>query len=127
VLPYVDSKEQLVTELYIRDVSISFKFYADLGFTPIRTLVDFAEFTWEGHRFMLEEHKEWDWPSIPKHPQANIRVMVPDVDKYWLLAMDMKAPVLKPIDDRKYGLRDFTIVDPDGFAIRFASRLNDIN
>jgi len=127
VLPYVDPNEQLVTELYVRDVNRSFKFYADLGFIPIRILDDFAEFTWEGNRFMLEEHKDWDWPSIPMHPQGNIRVMVPDVDNFWILAKNMKVPVLKPINDREYGLRDFTIRDPDGFAIRFASRINDSN
>ena len=125
--PYVDPNEQLVTELYVRDVNRSFKFYAGFGFTLIRILDDFAEFSWEGNRFMLEEHKDWDWPSIPTYPQANIRVMVPDVDKFWILARDMKVPVLKPINDREYGLRDFTIRDPDGFAIRFASRINDSN
>ena len=127
MLPYVDSTEQLVTELYVRDVNRSFKFYAGFGFTLIRILDDFAEFSWEGNRFMLEEHKDWDWPSIPTYPQANIRVMVPDVDKFWILARDMKVPVLNPINDREYGLRDFTIRDPDGFAIRFASRINDSN
>jgi hypothetical protein len=33
--------------------------------------------------------------------------------------------VLAPIGDRDYGLRDFTILDPDGFGQRFASLLND--
>jgi hypothetical protein len=28
-----------------------------------------------------------------------------------------------PIGDRYYGLRDFTIRDPDGFGVRFASVL----
>src|SRR5262245_65583591 len=28
-----------------------------------------------------------------------------------------------PLADRYYGLRDFTIADPDGFGIRFASAL----
>jgi uncharacterized glyoxalase superfamily protein PhnB len=49
--------------------------------------------------------------------------MVPDVDRYWKLAADMSARVVVPIADRYYGLRDFTIADPDGFGIRFASRL----
>ena len=52
---------------------------------------------------------------------------MPDVDNFWVLAKDMKVPVLKPINDREYGLRDFSIRDPDGFAIRFASRINDSN
>jgi NAD(P)H-dependent FMN reductase len=31
--------------------------------------------------------------------------------------------VVSPIADRYYGLRDFTIADPDGFGVRFASTL----
>jgi hypothetical protein len=31
------------------------------------------------------------------------------------------VPVVVPIGDRGYGLRDFTVADPDGFGIRFAS------
>jgi hypothetical protein len=31
--------------------------------------------------------------------------------------------VLAPIADRDYGLRDFTIADPDGFGVRFGTRI----
>ena len=121
---YVDPTEQLVTELYVRDVKISSEFYKQFGFEPVRELPDFAEFAWEGHRFMLEEQK--DWPPVPEHPQANIRVMVPNVEDFWETAQEMGARVLKPIADREYGLRGFTITDPDGFAVRFATRLSDL-
>ena len=49
--------------------------------------------------------------------------MVADVDAYWDTVRGMNATVLASIADREYGLRDFTILDPDGFGIRFASRL----
>jgi uncharacterized glyoxalase superfamily protein PhnB len=49
--------------------------------------------------------------------------MVPDVDAWWQRATDMGARVLSPISDHDYGLRDFTIEDPDGFGIRFATRI----
>jgi uncharacterized glyoxalase superfamily protein PhnB len=52
--------------------------------------------------------------------------MVPDVDRYWKLANDMRARVVVPIGDRYYGLRDFTIADPDGFGVRFASDLPSV-
>jgi hypothetical protein len=32
--------------------------------------------------------------------------------------------VLAPIADREYGLRDFTIADPDGFGVRFGTRID---
>jgi uncharacterized glyoxalase superfamily protein PhnB len=50
--------------------------------------------------------------------------MVADVDAYWHRALVMGAAVLAPIDDREYGLRDFTILDPDGVGIRFGSLLH---
>jgi len=49
--------------------------------------------------------------------------MVADVDAYWARAQAMGAHVLAPIADRNYGLRDFTILDADGFGLRFGSRL----
>jgi len=50
-------------------------------------------------------------------------VMVPDVDACWAKAQELGVEVVLPIADRYYGLRDFTIADPDGFGIRFASAL----
>ena len=73
--------------------------------------------TWEGHRLFLDERPRHEPPAAP---QANVRVMVPDVDAWWRRATGMGARVLAPIADRYYGLRDFTIADPDGFGIRFA-------
>lgn len=49
--------------------------------------------------------------------------MVANVDQYWKLAQEMGARIIIPIADRYYGLRDFTIADPDGFGVRFASLL----
>jgi len=51
--------------------------------------------------------------------------MVPKVDDCWQLALECGAPIVIPIGDRYYGLRDFTIADPDGFGIRFATNLTE--
>lgn len=59
-----------------------------------------------------------DWP------QVNVCVLVLDVATYWNMAKDMGAPIISPIADRTYGLRDFTISDPDGFGVRFAAPLH---
>lgn len=50
--------------------------------------------------------------------------MVPNVYEYWARARALGCEVIIPIADRCYGLRDFTIADPDGFGIRFAGALN---
>jgi hypothetical protein len=54
---------------------------------------------------------------------ANVRIMVGDVDRYWKLCQEMKLPVKREIGNRYYGLRDFTVVSPDGIGLRFASKL----
>ena len=120
---YVDPTEQLVTEIFVRDIRQSTEFYRRLGFELVRDDGDFVELTWEGHLLFLDERP--DMGPVPDAPQANVRVMVPDVDRFWELAQQMGARVLAPIEDKYYGLRDFAIADPDGFTVRFATRLED--
>jgi catechol 2,3-dioxygenase-like lactoylglutathione lyase family enzyme len=126
---YVDPTEQLVTEIVVRDIKRSTDFYRRLGFELLRDGGDFVELTWESHRLFLAEASAFrDVEDVPvlshaAFPPANVRVMVPDVDKQWDLVNEIGAPIVVPIDDRYYGLRDFTISDPDGFGIRFASLL----
>ena len=126
---YVHPTEQLVTEIVVRDVARSVDFYRRLGFALLRDGGDFVELTWEDHRLFLAEISAFHevtgiaLPASPTFPLANVRVMVPDVDAYWRLANKLGARVIIPIADRYYGLRDFTIADPDGFGVRFASNL----
>ena len=128
---YVDSTGQLVTEIVVRDIRSSVDFYRRLGFELLRDGGDFVELTWEDHRLFLAEPSAFHdaehaaSPVPPAFPLANVRVMVPDVDRYWSLTHDIGAEIVVPIGDRYYGLRDFMIRDPDGFGVRFASVLED--
>jgi catechol 2,3-dioxygenase-like lactoylglutathione lyase family enzyme len=125
VSPYVPSTEQLVVEVYVRDLQRSIGFYRALGFEVQSAEPDFVELAWENHRFFLESRP--DLPASFEHPQANARIMVPDVDRYWDIALQLGARVIKPIADRYYGLRDFTIADPDGFGLRFGTSLSPVS
>jgi len=124
---YVDSTEQLVSEIVVRDIRKSVDFYRRLGFAVIRDAGNFVEWTWEEHRLFMAESSAFDGVDtvplgdIPPFPLANIRVMVSGVDDYWKLVNELGARIVVPIGNRYYGLRDFTIADPDGFGIRFAS------
>jgi catechol 2,3-dioxygenase-like lactoylglutathione lyase family enzyme len=118
---YVPAVEQLVVEIFVRDARRSRTFYEELGFEVAEDRGAFVVLTWEGHELFLDQRA--DLPAPPALPQANVRVMVADVEAYWRRAQDMAAPVLAPIADRDYGLRDFTILDPDGFGLRFGSHL----
>ena len=127
---YVDPTEQLVTEILVTDIRRSTEFYRRLGFSLLRDGGDFVELTWEDHRLFLAESSAFHeagpaGPPAPRAcPAANVRVMVASVDDYWKLAIEIGARVIIPIADRYYGLRDFTIADPDGFGVRFAALLD---
>jgi len=127
---YVEPTEQLVTEIVVRDIRRSTAFYRQLGFSLLRDAGDFVELTWEDHRLFLAEASAFQGvdpagpPTPLAFPVANVRVMVPRVDEQWRLARESGARIVAPIGDRYYGLRDFTIADPDGFGVRFASLLD---
>ena len=123
---YVDSTEQLVTEIFTRDIDRSVAFYRKLGFELLRDEDGFVELGWEGHRLFLSDELKEKMTSGTGLPQGNIRVMVPNVDDYWALSQELGAQILSPITDQSYGLRDFTIADPDGFGVRFATQLRDL-
>ena len=128
---YVNPTEQLVTEIVVRDIRRSTAFYLGLGFSLLRDGGDFVELTWEEHRLFLAEASAFDGvdpgepPAPAPFPPANIRVMVPRVDDCWQVARESGARIVVPIADRYYGLRDFTIADPDGFGVRFATLLKE--
>lgn len=113
--------EQLVVEVMVRDLDRSLALYTALGFTLERRDGGFAALRWGERRLFLAEHADLPAPSGPA--RANLRILVPDVDRLWVAAQALGLPVERPIADRYYGLRDFSVVDLDGFGLRFASWL----
>jgi catechol 2,3-dioxygenase-like lactoylglutathione lyase family enzyme len=117
----VESTAQLVVEVYVRNIERSLLFYRALGFELVRHTGGFAVLSWAGHLLFLDERP--DLPDLAGRERVNVRVMVPDVDALWHRASALGATISAPIADRAYGLRDFTVRDPDGFGLRFASPL----
>ena len=118
-----DLCEQLVVELYVRDFKASCAFYQAFGFRMVRDEGDFAELQWEDALLFLEANSHIHPP--PSFPVGNMRILVPNVDDYWTLSQQMGVQVIRPLENRSYGLRDFTIAGPDGLGLRFATRLSD--
>ena len=117
--PAVRPEDQLVIELFVRDFAASRAFYTALGFEVEREEDGFAVLQWDGCGLLLQvSHKLGE---VPARPAGNLRVLVADVDACWTRAMAIGAPVFNPIADRDYGLRDFIVLDPDGFGLRFAT------
>ncbi len=109
---------QLVNELFVSNLQQSIHFYTTLGFTIQRIDGHFAVMRWDNALLFLDERI---LDNRPAFANLNIRIVVDDVDHYWQLAQQNQYPVYQTIDDRYYGMRDFTILDPDGFGLRFAS------
>jgi catechol 2,3-dioxygenase-like lactoylglutathione lyase family enzyme len=100
-----------VTEVVVRDIQRSTKFYCELGFKVLRDSEDFVELTWEDHQLYiycrtLGYHEinsdDVELPEQSEFPLANIRIMVPNVDDYWKMAKEIGAKIVIPVADRYY-------------------------
>ncbi len=115
--------DQLIFELYVRDLDAAVHFFEQFGFDVHRRQGNFVELIWGQARIFLEQTERA--PTLDGQVVGNVRVLVPDVDRYWEIAQRLGVPVILPIEDRYYGLRDFTIAGPNGIGLRFASWLGE--
>ena len=83
---------------------------------------NFAALLWEGRRLFLDQRSEL--APLSTAARANVRILTSDVDAVWAVVQTLGLSVEQSIGDQYYGLRDFTVLDPDGFGLRFASPLS---
>ena len=121
---YVSPGDQLVVALYVQDIGEAVSFFGGLGFAVVRNEGTFVELRWDETPLFLVE-MEGAAVSPPRR-FGDLRIMVPNVDHYWELARQQGLKIVRPIENRGYGLRDFIISGPAGLAIRFATRLSDL-
>jgi catechol 2,3-dioxygenase-like lactoylglutathione lyase family enzyme len=115
--------EQLVVEILVHDLDRSLALYTALGFVLERRDGNFAALRWGDRRLFLDQRS--DPRSLTGPSRANVRILTNNVDAMWTVVQTLGMPVERPIADRDYGLRDFTVLDPDGFGLRFASPLSN--
>ncbi|MEJ5366310.1 MAG: NUDIX domain-containing protein [Desulfosoma sp.] len=115
---YVPPGEQLVLAVYVQDLGKSCRFFQDFGFVLSRRDGPFVELRWEDSLLFLVERPE---AKPPETPVGNIRVMVPDVEAIYERARKSGHPIVTPLADRYYGLKDFVVAGPDGIHLRFAT------
>jgi catechol 2,3-dioxygenase-like lactoylglutathione lyase family enzyme len=118
-----ESFAQLVAEISVRDLDRSLALYTALGFSVDRRTGGFAVLIWDDAMVFLDEYPNLSETSGA--PRANLRVIVEDVDDMWATARKLGLVVNREIADRSYGLRDFTVLDYDGFGLRFATPLEN--
>lgn len=110
---------QGVAEIVGVDLEAMLSFYRSLGFRVDRRTGPFAVVSGFRMRIFLAESA--DAPTYNRW--VNLRIIVPDVDVVWECINAIKVPIVHPVADRPWGLRDFVVGDPCGFEIRFAQVL----
>lgn len=108
---------ELVVELPVADLATSLNFYEQAGFVVERRAEVFAALRWgETYLFLTVRPNV----VVGVHP-ANIRIVVDDLDQRYDAAQRAGLTIRYEPMDQPYGLRDFTVVDPDGYELRFAT------
>lgn len=119
-----ENQSQGVLEIVGPDLQALLGFYLSMGFELERHSGDFAVVHWHGTRLFLAQN-----PQAPVRGEcwSSLRLLVEDVDALWQQAQHLGLPVAAPIGDRGYGPRDFVVIDPAGFGLRFAQVLPGLN
>ena len=107
----------------VRDLQASSGF-CRMGCEVVRDKGTCMELQGESVGFALQERADAP-PPLPR-PVGTLRILVPNVEAYWHLAQDMAVPVLWPIVNQAYGLRDFAMVGPERVGLGFATCLTDL-
>lgn len=129
----------IVPELDVADLGRSLKFYTDiLGFIcrierpeerfayltrgPVHIMLEEAE--GPGRRFRTAPLE------YPFGRGMNLQIEIPDVDSLYAQAANIGGAIYIPLEERWYqtgrqevGNRQFVIIDPDGYLLRFFSKL----
>jgi len=133
----------LTPELICSNIKMSLHFYINiLGFNIKyqREEEGFAMLERQGAHLMLDEIKDptgkyRSWIAAPLEAPfgrgINLQIKTTNVDRLYQHAKAMGASIFLPIETKWYrannldiGLRQFIVLDPDGYMLRFAESLD---
>lgn len=132
----------LTPELLVQDIKISLPFYLDvLGFTIQyqREESGFAMLERQGARIMLDElvpNNPRKWVAAPLEAPfgrgINLQIETTKVDDLYARVQKSGATIFVPMEEKWYraddvyvGNRQFIVLDPDGYMLRFYEDLGD--
>jgi catechol 2,3-dioxygenase-like lactoylglutathione lyase family enzyme len=126
--------QKLSPILWTRDLNGTLLFYETvLGFKGKSNFPRFASLTRENVEIMFivpqDEPEECKDPNdkgdfFPKPMlTGSIFIVTDQVDKLWELVKD-KATIQSSIADREYGMRDFSILDNNGYELVFGQDIS---
>ncbi|QDQ28686.1 glyoxalase [Chitinimonas arctica] len=108
-----------------RDFAASLRFYHDLGFTESWRAEDLAELRLGQAAFLLQDFYRKDWAQ-----NCMLHLLVEDVNDWWrriksgeLLDQHPGSRAMPP-EDKPWGLRQFSLVDPSGVLWHIAQKLD---
>lgn len=120
---------ELKAHLPSRDFEVSKQFYQDIGFT----------LCWSSDGLALLHYGPHEVPGQPSFLLQNFYVkelaenlqmhlLVKDVDAWWACVQakqisEKYGVEIGPAEDREWGMRDFTLVDPSGVLWRIAQNI----
>ena len=128
---------KLVPELYCSDLARSLRFYIEIAGFAVRYQRPedrFAYLEREGAQLMIEQPTDRTWLAAPlEHPYGrgiNLQIKVTDVDALHAAVVKSGARIFVPLEEKWYrrdhellGNRQFVVLDPDGYLLRFFSDL----
>jgi uncharacterized glyoxalase superfamily protein PhnB len=108
--------------LSTEDVARSVKFYVEqLGFTCTLQLDGFARVRLGAADIMLalpNAHVPWQGPRFT----GSIYLDVDNVDQLWE-HLKIRARIVYPIETMEYGVREFGLLDDNGYQLSFAQHV----
>jgi catechol 2,3-dioxygenase-like lactoylglutathione lyase family enzyme len=109
-----------------RDLALSLRFYADLGFqipwqSEEMAYLHVGDCSFLLQRFYVKEHAE----------NFMMHLLVPDVEAWWqhVVAQDLAARygvLAEPPEDRPWAIRDFVLGDPTGGLWRIGQNIGGV-
>lgn len=128
----------LIPELSVSDIGRSLCFYLDIlsfNLEYERKENKFALLSLEDAQIMIEERNGY-WEtgnlSYPYGRGINLQITISDVDKLYRKVKANDYPVKIEIlenwyraDDKLIGQKEFLLLDPDGYLLRFAQNLGN--
>lgn len=132
----MDREVGMRLELFVEDMEASIAFYTQvLAFEVTRHEPDdYASLRW-GNAILgigpvaklLKEGGYFgrDISSRRRGLGVEIVLEVDDVEEWHVRVEASGHPILEPLQDRPWGLRDFRIADPDGYYLRITTRSID--
>jgi uncharacterized glyoxalase superfamily protein PhnB len=110
--------------LSTEDVARSVKFYVEqLGFTCTLQLEGFARLRLGAADIMLalpNAHAPWQGPRFT----GSIYLEVDHVDELWE-RLRTRARIVYPIETMEYGVREFGLLDDNGYQLSFAQHVTE--